>query len=82
MNNSVPLPHRKESAGGALERVALLIRHGIVLEGLGELAMAPFDDVLAAAAAAWTAQRIARGTASSLLGTPELADGRPEAIWY
>jgi predicted RNase H-like nuclease len=80
MNSGAPLRHRKKSAGGALERLALLIRHGIEIDVLGESAVAPLDDVLDAAAAAWSAHRIALGTASSLPGTPELVDGRPVAI--
>ena len=82
MNNGLPLRHRKKSAGGALERVALLTRHGIEIQALGESAMAPLDDVLDAAAAAWSAHRIGLRTASSLPGRPELVDGKPIAIWY
>jgi predicted RNase H-like nuclease len=40
------------------------------------------DDVLDAAASAWSAQRIATGKALCLPGPPELADGREGAIWY
>jgi len=45
-------------------------------EGLG------IDDVLDAAAAAWSALRKAKGTALSLPASPEIIDGRPVAIWY
>ena len=82
MNDGEPLRHRKKAAGGALERLALLEDHGIFLGSLGESASAPLDDVLDAAAAAWTATRIARGDASSLPDPPEVADNRRVAIWY
>jgi predicted RNase H-like nuclease len=81
MNDGLPLRHRKKSAGGALERIELLLRHGIELE-LGVAASAPLDDVLDAAAAAWTAARIAEGVARTLPEPPELVDGRTMAIWY
>ncbi|TML97380.1 MAG: DUF429 domain-containing protein [Actinobacteria bacterium] len=82
MNGGLALAHRKKSAGGALERSALLRVHGIELERLEQVASAPLDDVLDAAAAAWTAQRIATGTAGSLPDPPEVLDGSRVAIWY
>jgi predicted RNase H-like nuclease len=82
MNAGEPLSHRKKSAGGALERIALLRRHGIELTNLGATAAAPLDDVVDAAAAAWSADRIARGEAQSLPDPPESVDGRAVAIWY
>jgi len=82
MNDGEALRQRKKAAGGALERLALLEEHGILLGSLGETASAPLDDVLDAAAAAWSATRIARGEASTLPAPPELADGRRVAIWY
>ena len=81
MNDGRPLRYRKKSAGGALERVELLRRHGITLDDLGDAAFAPLDDVLDAAAAAWSAYRIATGTAASLPDPPEV-DGYSVAIWY
>jgi predicted RNase H-like nuclease len=77
-----PLRHRKKWAGGALERIELLRRHGIELTDLGPAASAPLDDVLDAAAAAWSAQRIAAGTAGTLPDPPEVIGGHPVAIWY
>jgi predicted RNase H-like nuclease len=74
--------YRKKSAGGALKRIARLERHGIDLTALTASAKAPLDDVVDAAAAAWSAQRIARGEARSLPNPPELVDGRRVAIWY
>ncbi|HEX2045706.1 MAG TPA: DUF429 domain-containing protein [Gaiellaceae bacterium] len=82
LNGGRPLRHRKKSAGGALERLALLRRHGIELERLVPAASAPVDDVLDAAAAAWSAHRIAAGTARPLPDPPERVDGRAIAIWY
>jgi predicted RNase H-like nuclease len=82
MHDGRPLRYRKKSAGGALERMKLLCRYGIDVVGLQEAAVAPLDDVLDAAAAAWTANRIALGTALTLPDPPELVGGRPVAIWY
>jgi predicted RNase H-like nuclease len=82
MNRSAPLAHRKKSAGGALERIALLRAHGIELHSLGAAASAAVDDVLDAAACAWTAQRILTGEASTLPDPPEVVEGRLVAIWY
>jgi predicted RNase H-like nuclease len=82
MNDGRALRHRKKSAGGVVERLALLRRHGIELGDLGSAAMAPIDDVLDAAAAAWSAWRIATGSARSLPEPPEQREGRAVAIWY
>ena len=72
MNNGERLLYRKKSAGGALERAELLRKEGIELSHLGETARAPLDDVLDAAAAAWTANRIAHGHAVCLPDPPEI----------
>jgi predicted RNase H-like nuclease len=82
MNDERPLGRRKKSAGGVLERVELLRQHGIDLTQLGESASAPVDDVLDAAAAAWSAHRIGLGTGCTLPDPPEIVDGRRVAIWY
>jgi predicted RNase H-like nuclease len=82
MNDRAPLRFRKKSAGGALERIEILRRHGIELTSLSAAAMVPLDDVLDAAAAAWTARRIATDTAKSLPDPPEIVDGRRVAIWF
>jgi predicted RNase H-like nuclease len=81
MNDGLPLRHRKKSAGGALERLELLHRHGIELD-LAAASSAPLDDVLDAAAAAWSARRIAARVASTLPASPEVVAGRQVAIWY
>ena len=39
------------------------------------------DDVVDAAIVAWSARRIARGEARPLPDPPEVAHGRPVAIW-
>jgi predicted RNase H-like nuclease len=78
-----PLKHSKKSWNGASQRRLLLAQHDIMLpDRLGEAGFVPVDDVLDASAAAWTADRIARGKAVSLPSPPEILDGRPTAIWY
>jgi predicted RNase H-like nuclease len=67
---------------GALERVALLRAHGVEIDELGQAAAAPLDDVLDAAAAAWTPHRIGLGQAATLPNPPELVEGRHICIWY
>lgn len=79
-----PLSTRKTTWSGAEERRRLLRRAGIALEGdLGPAAArARVDDVLDAAAAAWTARRYAVGTAYCLPPHPEVfSDGLGSAIW-
>ena len=79
-----PLKYSKKSWNGASQRRLLLAQHDIVLpDDLGEAGLTPIDDVLDAAAAAWTADRISRGKAVSLPNPPEqIEDGRQAAIWY
>jgi predicted RNase H-like nuclease len=65
--NGRPLEHRKISWTGQMTRRALLVRHGIQLpDQLGLAGEAGTDDVLDAAAAAWSAHRIATGHAGRL----------------
>ncbi|MFI0717216.1 DUF429 domain-containing protein [Streptomyces inhibens] len=75
---------RKKSWAGQMARRSLLAAAGIVLpDDLGDAGRTPPDDVLDAAAAAWTAHRITLGHARSLPDPPERdAGGRPVAIWY
>jgi predicted RNase H-like nuclease len=79
----VPLTASKHTWAGAQVRRQLLAREGIVLEGdLGDAGRAAVDDVLDAAACAWTARRVARGEARSLPDPPQVfSDGIPCAIW-
>ena len=70
----------KKSWSGQQVRRRLLEDAGIEIpEDLGELNKAPPDDVLDAAAAAWTAHRIALGKAECLPARPKR--GEP-TIWY
>lgn len=74
-----PLPHAKKSWAGQLHRRRLLAGAGIVLpDDLGIANVVPVDDVLDAASAAWTADRIARGCAVRL---PDDVPDSPDAIW-
>jgi predicted RNase H-like nuclease len=82
MNGGRPLGHRKKSAAGAMKRMELLRQQGIDITNLGEAGSAPLDDVLDAAAAAWTAHRILTGAAKSLPDPPESLEGLSVAIWY
>jgi len=81
MNGMRRLRYRKKSAGGAFERLGLLRKHGINIDPgtLGGAATVPLDDLLDAAACAWTA---ARANAVSLPDPPESHDGLSVAIWY
>ncbi|TQK50130.1 putative RNase H-like nuclease [Streptomyces sp. SLBN-118] len=81
---STPLPHRKKSWAGQMARRSLLKAAGIVLpDDLGDAGRVPPDDVLDAAAAAWSAHRIAQRRAHSLPDPPQHdCRGRPIAIWY
>ncbi len=82
-----PLDASKHTWSGIRRRHRLLERAGIVLRDLvdpGDQAgdHAAVDDVLDAAAAAWSARRIADGTAFSVPSSPPPdATGRPIAIW-
>ena len=65
------LDYSKKTWNGQMERRALLAAQGIELpDQLDELAgKAPVDDLLDAAAAAWTAWRCVRGTGEALSGS-------------
>jgi len=79
-----PLSSRKSTWAGAAERRSLLERAGIVIPGdLGRAgAQAAVDDVLDAAVVAWTARRVAAGSARSRPDPAErFSDGIPCAIW-
>ncbi|WP_442914336.1 DUF429 domain-containing protein [Kribbella sp. NBC_00709] len=79
-----PLSHPKSTWAGGEERRRLLAAAGMTVVGdigfAGEVA--GVDDVLDAAAAAWTARRYAEGRARAYPSPPEqLGDGIPSAIW-
>ena len=78
-----PMRASKKTWNGQAERRRALARVGIVLpEDLGEAGQVPVDDVLDAAAAAWSAHRIARGEAVRCPEAPQLdTEGRPIRIW-
>jgi predicted RNase H-like nuclease len=79
-----PLPASKHTWAGASARRQRLVDAGVVLpDELGGLgASAAVDDVLDAAAAAWTARRHAAGRAICIPARPEtFSDGWPAAIW-
>jgi predicted RNase H-like nuclease len=68
MNDGRPVAAGKKTWAGVMRRIELLAREGIDLDGeLGRAgrAGAP-DDILDAAAAAWTARRVAVGMASAV----------------
>ncbi|WP_338749702.1 DUF429 domain-containing protein [Janibacter alittae] len=82
--NGEALRHPKSSWAGFEQRRRILAKSGFCLPSdlgtAGELAAT--DDVLDAAAAAWTAARFAQGTAVSYPSTPEnFGDGHEAAIW-
>jgi predicted RNase H-like nuclease len=83
--NGEPLTHSKKSWHGQRARLRLLATAGITLpDDLGDVGTIPPDDVIDAAAAAWSAARIANGD-PGCLGTPT-NDGKPNPsagrIWY
>lgn len=76
-----PLSSRKKTPEGEDERHALLAAQAIEVPRDRVRGTKP-DDVLDAAAAAWTAHRIATGDAFSLPDPPELDPaGRAVAVW-
>ncbi len=81
MNDMRRLEHRKKTSAGAFERLDLLRRHGIVLDqaNLGTAETVLLDDLLDAAACAWTA---ARKNAVALPDPPEDRGALAVAIWY
>ena len=74
----------KRSWNGACERRDLLAAEGLESpSALDDAGAVPVDDVLDAAAAAWSARRIARREADRVPHAPELDEhGRAVAIWY
>ena len=79
-----PPPYPKKTWRGQHLRRALLAGAGIVLpDALGEADGVPADDVLDAAVSAWSAHRIALGTAERIPAEPHFdAEGRRVEIRY
>ena len=79
MHAGVPLPHSKVTWSGLRLRLRLLAEHGIDLpDEPGAAGRVAPDDLLDAAAVAWSARRILDGTAECVP-----ADGDPAAaIWW
>jgi len=80
-----PLAYAKKTWGGLMERRRLLQTAGIdIPEKLpGTAGRAPADDLLDAAVAAWTARRVAQGTAKVLPeSTPRTTGRLTGVIWY
>jgi predicted RNase H-like nuclease len=79
-----PAAAPKRTWGGMWERLGVLERAGIVLGDLPEVGgQVAVDDVLDAAAAAWSAARLVRGAGRSFPDPPERdpATGRQVAMW-
>jgi len=79
-----PLCESKHTWAGVHRRTDLLRAHGVAFpDDLGAAGRtAAVDDVLDAGAAAWSARRVAEGTARCLPDPPEVfSDGLPAAIW-
>jgi predicted RNase H-like nuclease len=71
MNRGEPLPSGKKTWNGLGTRIRLLEAHGIVLPpDLGEAGFAGADDVVDAAAVAWSAHRFANDEAEALPERP------------
>jgi predicted RNase H-like nuclease len=79
-----PLHQPKSTWVGIALRRHLMERKGIEVPlDIGQAGEAGVSDVLDAAAAAWSADRVARGIARSLPDDPEAGqDGHTPAIWY
>lgn len=78
----MPLAHSKRTWAGLIERIELLEAVGIEIPSqLGDAGASAPDDVVDAAAAAWTANRIAVGIAASLPRSA-VSDRRSHRIWY
>jgi predicted RNase H-like nuclease len=77
-----PLTVGKKTWAGAEIRRTLLANVGITLTGtLGAAGQAGVDDILDAAAVAWTANRVHLGTAIPVPDPPERFAGVEAAIW-
>lgn len=77
-----PLQTRKTTPEGIAERAGLLASRGLRLPAGIDLGRRGADDLLDAAAAAWTAARVHAGRAERVPAEPEIfSDGLDAAIW-
>lgn len=77
-----PLQTRKTTPEGIAERAGLLASRGLRLPAGLDLGRRGADDLLDAAAAAWTAARVHAGRAERVPAEPEIfSDGLDAAIW-
>jgi predicted RNase H-like nuclease len=77
-----PLTWSKTSWNGLHERLRLLRDHNLIVPSeITDVGNAGAEDILDAAAAAWSANRIATGRGQSLPDPPQIAGGREIAIW-
>jgi len=83
LNGGPVVAASKKTWNGQMTRRALLARAGIALpDDLAGSGVVPADDILDAAAVAWSATRIAGGRADSFPRPPQPDDtGQPIAIW-
>lgn len=81
--NGAPLEYPKSNWAGFHERQALLVQQGIAITSdIGQAGTAGLDDILDAAAAAWSAGRVVRSEAVAFPDPPErFSDGLDAAIW-
>jgi predicted RNase H-like nuclease len=78
-----PLALGKKTGGGALLRLRLLEHVGISIPAdLGPAAVTPLDDLLDAAAAAWSGHRIATGQAETIPAEVSRSSRSRPVIWY
>lgn len=84
IGGGIPPESKKKTWRGQWDRVSRLESAGIVIPAdIGAAAEAAPDDVLDAAAAAWSARRIADGCGVSVPDPPQLNErGQFSAIWY
>lgn len=76
-----PCAHPKTTWAGQQERRVALAAAGVELDDVGEVgALAAADDVLDAAAVAWSTRRLVRGEGRSLPPEPERYDDWPHAV--
>jgi predicted RNase H-like nuclease len=77
------MAHPKRSWNGQQERRAALASVGIEVPAIleGRAGLVPPDDLLDAAVAAWSADRMARGLARPIPDEPEAPPGASGYIW-